>query len=141
KGFQGSRTPSASYRKESPDCIISTLCHNGFMSKRIYLDYASLTPIDPRVGRAMKKYSIPAYANPSSLYQEGVAARTVLERGGKKLANSLLAYADEFVFTSGGTEANGLALEGAGRAAHRSGIAKPHLIISAIEHSSVVAIA
>ena len=106
--------------------------------KRIYLDYASLTPIDPRVLRESKKYSGMKYANPSSLYAEGVAARKVLAEARKKVADILHALPDEIVFTSGGTEANGLALEGAARAAHRSGFAKPHLIISAIEHSSVM---
>ena len=106
--------------------------------KRIYLDYASLTPIDPRVLRESKKYSGMKYANPSSLYAEGVAARKVLAEARKKVADILHALPDEVVFTSGGTEANGLALEGAARAAHRSGFAKPHLIISAIEHSSVM---
>jgi len=106
--------------------------------KRIYLDCASLTPIDPRVLREMKKYYSPEYANPSSLYREGVAAKKALEEGRKMVADFIHAHADEVVFTSGGTEANGLALEGAGRAAHRNGIAKPHIIISAIEHSSIM---
>jgi cysteine desulfurase len=106
--------------------------------KRIYLDYASLTPVDPRVLRESKKYSGVKYVNPSSLYAEGVAARKVLAEACKKVADILHALPDEIVFTSGGTEANGLALEGTARAAHRSGFAKPHLIISAIEHSSIM---
>jgi cysteine desulfurase len=110
--------------------------------KRIYLDYASLTPIDPRVIREGKKYSSAKYANPSSLYKEGVAAKKAMEEGRKKVADFLHAHSDEIVFTSGGTEANALALEGAGRAARRSfseaGISKPHIIISAIEHSSIM---
>lgn len=106
--------------------------------KRTYLDYASLTPIDPRVVREMKIYSSFDFANPSSLYKEGVAAKKALEVGRVSVANFIHAHADEIVFTSGGTEANGLALEGAGRTAHRNGFEKPHLIISAIEHSSVV---
>lgn len=109
--------------------------------KRIYLDYASLTPIDPRVIREMKKYSSAEYANPSSLYKEGVAAKKALEEGRSKVAAFLHAHADEIIFTSGGTEANGLALEGAARAAHRSGFEKPHLIISSIEHSSIIEVA
>ena len=108
------------------------------MSKRIYLDYASLTPIDPHVEREIEKFSASEYANPSSLYKEGVAAKKGLEDSRKKVAEFIHAHADEVVFTSGGTEANGLALEGVARAAHRSGIEKPHLIISAIEHSSIM---
>jgi cysteine desulfurase len=106
--------------------------------KRIYLDYASLTPIDPRVVREMGKFSASAYANPSSLYKEGVTAKKVLAEMRKKVADLIHAHADEIVFTSGGTESNALVLEGVGRAAHRNGIAKPHIIISSIEHSSII---
>jgi cysteine desulfurase len=112
--------------------------------KRIYLDYASLAPIDPRVLREMKAYSSRAYANPSSLYKEGVAAKKALAEGRTKVAAYLNAHADEIIFTSGGTEANGLALEGVGRAAVHAGFVnpaagtKPHIIISAIEHSSII---
>ncbi len=108
------------------------------MAKRIYLDHASLTPIDPRVMREMKAYSGPEYANPSSIYKEGVTAKKALEKARASAASFLHAHQGEIVFTSGGTEANGLALEGAGRAAHRNGIQKPHIIISAIEHSSIM---
>ncbi|MES2314852.1 MAG: cysteine desulfurase family protein [Patescibacteria group bacterium] len=112
--------------------------------KRIYLDYASLTPIDPRVTREMKAYSSFSYANPSSLYKEGVNAKNALALGRQKVADYLKAHADEIIFTSGGTEANGLALEGVGRAAVHAGFVdpmkgiKPHIIISAIEHSSII---
>jgi cysteine desulfurase len=109
--------------------------------KRIYLDYASLTPIDRRVLREIKKYSGREYANPSSIYREGVAAKRAMEDGRKRVAEFLHAHADEIVFTSGGTDANGLAIEGAGRAARHAGIEKPHLIISNIEHSSVIEMA
>ncbi len=108
------------------------------MARRIYLDYASLTPIDPRVLREMKAFSASEYANPSSIYREGVTAKKALDDMRTRVAAFLHAHADEIVFTSGGTEANALVLEGAGRAAHRNGITKPHLIISAIEHSSVM---
>jgi len=106
--------------------------------KRIYLDYASVTPIDPRVMCEYKKYSDIIYANPSSLYAEGVAAQKVLQASRKKVADSIHALPDEIVFTSGGTEANSLTLEGTMRAARRGGFTKPHLIISTIEHSSIM---
>lgn len=106
--------------------------------KRIYLDYAALTPVDRRVLQEIKKYSSPGYGNPSALYKEGVAAKKALEESRTSVASFLHAHGDEIVFTSGGTEANGLALEGAGRTAHRNGNPKPHLIISAIEHSSII---
>ncbi len=107
-------------------------------ARRIYLDYASLTPIDARVQREMELYSRAEYANPSSLYKEGVAAKKAIESARKRVGGFLNAHGDEITFTSGGTEANNLALEGACRAAGRNGIEKPHLIISAIEHSSIM---
>ena len=106
--------------------------------RRIYLDYASLTPIDPRLLREIKRYSGTEYANPSSLYKEGVAARNVLASSRKTVADAVRALPDEIIFTSGGTEANALALEGVVRAARARGLTKPHLIISTIEHSSVI---
>ena len=108
------------------------------MIKRIYLDYASITPIDRRVFREMGSFSAPEYANPSSLYKEGVSARKALEAGRKTVADFIHSHSDEIVFTSGGTEANNLALLGAAKAAQKNGIEKPHLIISAIEHSSII---
>ena len=113
--------------------------------KRIYLDYASLTPIDPRVTRLMKKYSSFAYANPSSLYKEGVAAKKALAEGRQKVANYLNSHTDEIIFTAGGTEANNLAIEGVVRAFINKktsiNIQVPHIIISSIEHSSVIEVA
>jgi len=107
-------------------------------NRRIYLDYASISHIDPRVIREMKRFSVSKYANPSSWYREGVAAKKALEGARKSVADLIHAHPDEIIFTSGGTEANGLALEGAARAARDSGIEKPHLIISAVEHSSIM---
>ena len=106
--------------------------------KRIYLDYASLTPIDPCVTREMKKYSSRAYANPSSLYKEGVMAKKALAEGREKVADYINAHADEIIFTSGGTEANNLAIKGVARLAVQTGITNPHIIVSAIEHSSIM---
>lgn len=113
--------------------------------KRVYLDYASLTPVDKRVERVVSEYAkaerAGVYANPSSIYSAGIEAKKVLEASRAGVAKFLNAHADEIIFTSGGTESNGLALEGAGRAARRAGNEKPHIIISAIEHSSIIEIA
>lgn len=110
--------------------------------KRIYLDYASLTPMDSLVIREVRKYSAAKYANPSSLYKEGVAAKKAMEGGRKKVADFLHAHGDEIVFTSGGTEANNLALEGALKSFIKGKIRgmdnRPHIIISTIEHSSIM---
>lgn len=123
--------------------------------KRVYLDYASLTPVDKRVERVVVDYVKAerkgVYANPSSIYSAGVEAKKVLEASRAGVAKFLNAHADEIIFTSGGTEANGLVLEGAARAFRHwqeknkkdaaAMLPAPHLIISAIEHSSIIEIA
>jgi cysteine desulfurase len=112
--------------------------------KRIYLDYASLTPIDPRVTREMKKYAAFSYANPSSLYKEGVAAKKALEEARQKVAEYLHAHPDEIIFTGGGTESNNIAIQGVTEAfiaknkSVMQSYKKPHIIISSIEHSSII---
>ena len=106
--------------------------------RRIYLDYASLPPIDPRVWREVNKYSAHEFANPSSIYKEGVEAKKALLSARRCAAAFIHGHDDEIYFTSGGTEANALALEGAARAFIHGGNVKPHLIISAIEHSSTI---
>jgi len=97
--------------------------------KRIYLDYASLTPIDKGVMKEMKKYSKREYGNPSALYASGVKAKKALDEARLRVANILHAHPDEIVFTSGGTEANKLVLET---------FAGKKIIISNIEHSSII---
>jgi cysteine desulfurase len=107
--------------------------------KRIYLDYASLTPIDPDVMREMKRFSGGNYANPSSLYKEGVSAKKALDDARTRAARTIGAHADEIIFTSGGTEANNLAILGAVEALRAQGMEyrDMHVITSVIEHSSV----
>lgn len=94
--------------------------------KRIYLDYASLTPIDSGVMREMKKYSKGDYGNPSALYASAVKAKNALEDAKIRIAKVLHAHADEIIFTSGGTESNKLVLN------------NQNAIVSAIEHSSII---
>ena len=108
-------------------------------TRRIYLDYASLTPIDPRVIREVTSYSSNSYANPSSLYAEGVTAKKALQDARKSVADFIHAHSDEITFTSGGTEANNIAILGAVQALHAQGVPHKdmHVVISAVEHSSV----
>jgi cysteine desulfurase len=106
----------------------------------IYLDSASTTPLDPRVAEAMHQAFLAGYANPASQHAGGRAARRVLEDVRESIyrllmAQSRTADAVRLLFTSGGTEANNLALEGLTASACRS------LIVSAIEHPSVMAAA
>ena len=106
---------------------------------RIYLDYASLTPIDPEVIKEMNIYSSPEYANPSSLYKEGVSAKEALKQGRKVTADFIHAHSDEIIFTSGGTEANNLAIIGVVEELRSQGVdyKDMHIVASSIEHSSV----
>ncbi len=79
---------------------------------RIYLDYAAATPLDPAVKAAMEPYLTEQFANPSSLYAEGRAAKLALEWARKRVAQVLGARAGEIVLTAGGTEAVNLAIQG-----------------------------
>ncbi len=96
--------------------------------KRIYLDYASLTPIDKGVMKQMAKHSTGEYSNPSSLYASGVAAKRAVNEVKERISKVLHAHPDEIIFTSGGTESNDLILKK---------FAGKKIMISAIEHSSI----
>jgi cysteine desulfurase len=108
--------------------------------KRIYLDYAATTPIDPRVWRAMEPYfgaSATArganFGNPGSLHSFGQKAIAAVDHARETIAHAISAEFREIIFTSSATEANNLALRGVVKAA-----TKPRIIISAIEHESVL---
>src|SRR5437773_2139267 len=97
----------------------------------IYLDNNATTPMLPAVAEAMRPFLTEVYGNPASAHRAGRRARQALEDAREKTAAILGAHPDEVIFTSGGTEANNLALFGLGR--HPPG----HLITSPIEHPSV----
>lgn len=106
--------------------------------KRIYMDYAAATPVDEVAARMTATVAKKYYANPNALHREGQEARVILEQARTKVAGILSAHADEIVFTSGATEANNLALRGIVHTARARGISRPHIIVSAIEHPSVL---
>lgn len=108
-----------------------------FKPQRIYLDYASTTPVLKEVEQEMKKYWSKNFHNPSSIYDEGRRAKNILSDLRTRTARILHVGAKDIIFTSGGTEANNLAILGAYERAKEK-IKKPHIIISAIEHPSVV---
>ncbi len=109
--------------------------------RRIYLDNAAATPVDARVLKVVAETAKKFPGNPSSLHREGVEARAVQETARAKIAGILSAHSDEIIFTSCATEANNLALIGVVREARMRGIKNPHLIVSAIEHPSVLEVA
>ena len=99
----------------------------------IYLDYAATTPLDLRVLEEMTPYLTEVFANPSSTHSFGRKAKVALETARKKLASLLSCNPNEIIFTSGGTEANNLALKGTVKA---HGI--ENIITSEIEHHAVL---
>ncbi len=101
----------------------------------IYLDHNATTPVASRVREAMLPYLGELFGNPSSTYRAGREARDGVERARGQVAALLGADPGEIVFTSGGTEANNLALLGSVRA---RGPARAHVVTSAIEHPSVL---
>jgi cysteine desulfurase len=104
------------------------------VDRRIYLDHAASSPTLPEAVAAMTS-SLGRPGNPSSLHTAGRDARRVLEEARESLAADLGAAPGEVVFTSGGTEANNLALVGA------VSTARPEVAVSAVEHPSVAAAA
>ncbi|MBI3541476.1 MAG: cysteine desulfurase [Deltaproteobacteria bacterium] len=80
--------------------------------RRVYLDYNATSPVAPEVLEAMKPYFSDSFGNPSSLHAEGAKARKALEESRETIAGILKTKPDEIIFTSGGTEANNLAIMG-----------------------------
>ena len=102
----------------------------------IYLDYNASTPIDPAVVSAMRPFLSDAFGNPSSGHWASTPAKAALDRARGEVAALLAAAPDEIVFTSGGSEANNLAIKGTFFALNHQGA---HIITSAIEHPAVFA--
>ena len=106
--------------------------------KPVYLDYHATTPVDPRVVEAMAPYFSETFGNPSSkTHRYGWDAAEGVQRAREQVAALLGASAKEIVFTSGGTEANNLAILGAARAARAAG-GRDGIVTAATEHSSVI---
>ena len=93
----------------------------------IYLDNAATTPILPVVREAMEPYLTDEFGNPSSTHVMGQAARDAVESARRRIAAALSCYPDEVIFTSGGTEADNLAILGAATASSRKGIVTTHI--------------
>ena len=96
----------------------------------IYFDHNATTPIDERVIEAMLPYLQTFYGNPSSLYRMGRVVKSAIETAREQVATLVGTQATQIIFTSGGTEANNLALRVA--PAHHS------IAISSIEHPSII---
>ena len=103
--------------------------------KRIYLDYAATTPVDPRVAKAMLPYFTQDFGNTMSLHSFGQSAKSALEQSRAIVADLIKAKSNEIVFTSSATESNNFALKGIAFANKNKG---NHIIISSIEHPCII---
>ncbi len=101
----------------------------------IYLDHAATTRPDPRVVEAMRPYVAEHFGNPLSTHPFGERPREALERAREQLAALLMCESRDVIFTSSGSEANNLAVKGVALAREKKG---KHLVVSAIEHQSVM---
>ena len=105
------------------------------MFRRIYLDNAATTPIALEVVEAMMPYLTDKFGNASSIHFFGQEAKAAVDRARHQVAGLINARPNEIVFTSGGTEANNLAIRGLLEANRKYG---DHIVTSAIEHSAVL---
>lgn len=106
------------------------------MRKKIYLDYAATTPVDPRVEKAMLPYISEKFGNTMSLHSFGQEAKEALEESREVIADLMEARrASEIIFTSSATESNNSVLKGIAFANRERG---NHIIISSIEHACVM---
>ena len=115
------------------------MCGAGYIilldMKRIYMDHAATTPLHPAVTEAMLPFLRERFGNPSSVYTEGREVRKAVEEARGKAARAIGADPTEVFFTSGGTEADNLALLGVARALRDRG---DHVITTAVEHHAVL---
>ncbi|WP_009629940.1 cysteine desulfurase family protein [Synechocystis sp. PCC 7509] len=101
---------------------------------QIYLDYSATTPPRTEANEAMQTVCTSLWGNPSSLHEWGGRAATVLEKARMQVASLLnAANSESIIFTSGGTEADNLAIMGVAR----NYTSPQHIIISSVEHSAV----
>ena len=107
----------------------------GEKMRRIYMDYAATTPVDPRVFEAMKPHFMTNFGNTMSLYTIGREAKRALEESREKVASLIKAKKSDVIFTGSATESNNLALKGFVFANKKKG---KHIIISSIEHHCVL---
>jgi len=101
--------------------------------KSIYLDNAATTPVAPEVFEAMIPYLTEHYGNPSSTHHLGRRTKTAIETSRRTIAKALNCQPSEIYFTSGGTEADNLAMHAAVR-----DMGCQHIITTPIEHSAIV---
>ncbi|MFB0569224.1 MAG: cysteine desulfurase NifS [Nitrososphaeria archaeon] len=103
--------------------------------RRVYMDHAATTPVDPLVVKAMLPYFSECFGNASSLHSLGRDAFEAVEAARQKVANLIGPEKKEIIFTSGGTESDNLAIKGV---AYKNRDKGNHIITSSIEHPAVL---
>ncbi|WP_287582215.1 cysteine desulfurase NifS [Candidatus Borrarchaeum sp.] len=103
--------------------------------KVVYMDNASTTPVDPRVAEVMHDYFVTHFGNASSIHEFGREAREAIDNARQVVAKAIGAEEEEIIFTSGGTEADNLALKGIAFSDEYEG---KHIITSVIEHPAIL---
>lgn len=99
----------------------------------VYLDHNATTPLDPRVLDAMLPHLTALHGNASSVHRYGRAARNALDAARRQVAELAGVHFSQVIFTSGGTEANNLALQGAA-----ARLLTGRVLVSAVEHAAVL---
>ncbi len=102
-----------------------------------YLDYNATTPLDPLVAEEMRPFLSGEFGNASSFHKKGQAARNAVELARERIADFLEIEPGDLIFTSGGTEADNLALKGT-LERQASTTNRRHLVVSTIEHQAVL---
>jgi len=105
------------------------------LERRVYMDHAATTPVDPEVVEAMVPYFTEIYGNASSLHSYGREAHNAMEEARRRVARLLNAYPEEIIFTAGGTESDNIAIKGTAYANRSRG---DQIITSTIEHPAVL---
>lgn len=103
--------------------------------KRVYFDHSATTPVDSEVAQIMLEYMTEKFGNPSSIHSFGREVRKAIDGARENVASLIGANANEIFFTSGGTEADNLALKGVAYANRKKG---NHIITTSIEHHAVL---
>lgn len=119
------------------DCPLRQIAVNFFGMKKIYLDYAASTPVAPEVLRATEPYFTEKFGNPGSLHSFGQEAIKAIDESREIIAKAIGTKFNEIIFTGSATEANNLALRGVVKKLG-SKIKNPRIIVSTIEHESVL---
>ena len=102
----------------------------------IYLDYSANTPVNQKVLEAFNKTTLAYFGNPNSLHENGNKAKKKIDGASQLIADYFHTKKENIIYTSGSSESNNLVIKGIADRYKNQG---KHIIVSAIEHSSIIA--